>query len=343
MVNSRTARWRRLRSGIRSRQAQRLAERTFIAAQAPRSGVRRWVVATAVSWVPVPYRRSRWWATTRARMSRQRRAEVPRGPRCMPTGNGSYRGSNRRDPSASRAHGRVALLRAPSTCHQHPGRMHAIVCPIMASGITSPDAMTGAEVSTSIRHAKAAMIRRPRERRQRCRDRSMDGTYPARHGSATLESSPCAVSTPNARSYKSTNCRRARCDHSPKLNADGIRRCISVPRTLAGELLTGTIRSHQARHVIGECMHVGGAEIACDALHHLVVAGADARAIVVDLQLFQHIRGVLAGKARERRPRRLRRRAGGIGMRPPAVDAVAALAGRHAFRGVAVVEHDGTT
>src|SRR6185437_12731418 len=60
-----------------------------------------------------------------------------------------------------------------------------------------------------------------------------------------------------------------------------------------------TILRRQARHVVGERMHVAFAEIACNALHHPVVAGANAGAIVVGLQLFQHVRGILAGENRE--------------------------------------------
>jgi hypothetical protein len=86
-------------------------------------------------------------------------------------------------------------------------------------GINTPEAIAGAAVNTSARHANAAMIRRPRERRQRCRDRSMGGTYPARDGFATLESGPCAAATPNARSHKPHTCRRAGYDRSPQLNA----------------------------------------------------------------------------------------------------------------------------
>ena len=52
----------------------------------------------------------------------------------------------------------------------------ACVVAAPAHCIGMPDAITGAEVSTSIRHAKTAMIRRPRERRQRCMERRMGGT-----------------------------------------------------------------------------------------------------------------------------------------------------------------------
>src|SRR6185312_2842945 len=104
-----------------------------------------------------------------------------------------------------------------------------------------------------------------------------------------------------------------------------------------------TILRRHARHVIGECVHVGRAEVAGDALHHLVVAGADASAVVVSLQLCEYVLGILSGELGERRPRGLRCGAGRIGARSPAVGAVAALAGRHALRGVAIMEQGGTT
>src|SRR6185437_3650775 len=63
-----------------------------------------------------------------------------------------------------------------------------------------------------------------------------------------------------------------------------------------------TILQWQARHVISERMHVVFAEVVRDALHHLVVAGADAGAVAVSLQLFQHVGRILAGENRERRP-----------------------------------------
>jgi hypothetical protein len=51
-----------------------------------------------------------------------------------------------------------------------------IVAMLAIPGIGIFEAITGADVSTSIKHAKAAMIRRPRERRMRCKERHMAGT-----------------------------------------------------------------------------------------------------------------------------------------------------------------------
>ena len=48
------------------------------------------------------------------------------------------------------------------------------------------------------------------------------------------------------------------------------------------------------------------------ALHHLVIAGADARAVAECPQLFDHVDRVLAGERGKRRPRGLRRNGCGI-------------------------------